>query len=168
MNKFFRKKEKWFTEVKCPDCSLLHDVSHKNYYAQKKGIRNLSFRCRSCGLIRSHKSRRDPNRKKILDSGYVKLYRPENPMADKRGEVYEHRLVMSQMLDRHLGKKEHVHHKDGNKTNNSRKNLELWSQTAHLSMHTKKRIEMGDIILTNHGIQKRPHPRRHCPPLPLF
>lgn len=75
--------------------------------------------------------------KKTTPNGYVKLYRPENPMADKRGEVYEHRFIMSQLIGRPLLRKEHVHHIDRNKKNNRRGNLALWSGHDHLSFHKK-------------------------------
>ncbi|MBC8459794.1 MAG: HNH endonuclease [Deltaproteobacteria bacterium] len=52
-------------------------------------------------------------------------------MADKRGEVYEHRLVMAEKLGRPLESYEHVHHLDGDKTNNRADNLKLIEPQAH-------------------------------------
>lgn len=40
----------------------------------------------------------------------------------------EHRYVVEQQLGRSLGRYEHVHHIDGNKTNNDESNLELWKK----------------------------------------
>jgi phage FluMu protein Com len=147
MHKFFKKDGKWFAEVKCPDCGRLHDISHKNYY-------HHTFRCAKCGRLHGATTRRNPNLKKIMKSGYVKLYRPENSMADKRGEVYEHRLIISEILGRPLHRKEHVHHIDGKKANNKPTNLKIFSEHDHQSLHTKTRIARGEIILTHWGIKK--------------
>lgn len=61
--------------------------------------------------------------------GYVMVWAPEHFSLKGTGKTYilEHRLVMEQDLGRALRKGETVHHRDGNKTNNDRTNLELWS-----------------------------------------
>jgi len=56
---------------------------------------------------------------------------PYYPMAQATGYVLEHRLVVAQELGRCLLPQEKVHHKDGDKTNNTKSNLELLSQADH-------------------------------------
>jgi hypothetical protein len=61
-------------------------------------------------------------------SGYVRILAPDHPWATKAGYVREHRLVMEQTLGRFLLPTEHVHHKNGNRSDNCLENLELWKR----------------------------------------
>ena len=63
-------------------------------------------------------------------NGYNVVYMPEHPRAFGRGYVYEHRRIIEKQLGRYLTSSEIVHHKDGNKLNNSVDNLELCSSIA--------------------------------------
>lgn len=54
---------------------------------------------------------------------------------------YEHREIMEKFLGRKLNKDEVVHHKDGNKLNNSIDNLELMSKREHDYFHY---CQLGD------------------------
>lgn len=47
----------------------------------------------------------------------------------------EHRRLMERALCRRLRKNEHVHHKDGNKLNNSLDNLEVLTASEHTRRH---------------------------------
>lgn len=55
------------------------------------------------------------------------VYRPESAMAGKNGYVYEHRWVMSELLERALHPWETVHHKNGMRSDNRLENLELFA-----------------------------------------
>lgn len=64
--------------------------------------------------------------------GYILRVAPinhPNPRAD--GTILEHRLVMESMIGRYLTEWEIVHHKDGNRQNNTKENLELLDGRAH-------------------------------------
>ena len=53
----------------------------------------------------------------------------------KGKKIDEHRHVMQLHLGRKLKRDEIVHHKDGNKKNNSVDNLQVMSQSQHIKVH---------------------------------
>lgn len=55
--------------------------------------------------------------------GYVLVWKPEHPNANKRGYILEHRLVLSEKLGRPLMKDEVGHHLNGIKNDNRPENL---------------------------------------------
>lgn len=65
--------------------------------------------------------------------------RGEGKTYPKHMGRHEHRAVMEEIIGRPLLPDEVVHHKDGNKNNNSPENLELMKRTEHSSIHTKIR-----------------------------
>ncbi len=111
--------------------------------------------CKKCfdTLTWKEKHRPHPANRKVNSAGYIRIYSPKNPMADMNGEVYEHRLVMSQTLGRPLKKWEHVHHKDTNRANNSPENLELVSTQQNQSLKDMTtRIKYLKKLLIEHKI----------------
>lgn len=123
---------------------------------------NLKRACKYCGKIfRQHRSvvektprggsycshdcyhadRRDhgvdgQGRSRKIDKGYVLVYAPEHAKT-KSGYVFEHRLVVENLLGRLLESHENVHHIDGNRANNSIENLELWISPQPAGQRTK-------------------------------
>lgn len=87
--------------------------------------------CRQCGSKSRAKGRRVVGHK-----GYIQIkLEPDNffySMARADGYVMEHRLVMAQHLRRPLESWEAVHHKNGNKSDNRIKNLELTDRQNHI------------------------------------
>lgn len=110
----------------------------------KKTNRPRDLICASCG-----KGKRKGlfGKGHIDKDGYQLISLPwEHPyisMANKRGWILEHRLVMAQHLGRNLLSQELVHHLNGIKDDNRIENLTLMDRGAHthLEVPYKKRIQ---------------------------
>lgn len=75
-------------------------------------------------------------------NGYIMVLDPSHPYANKRGYVYQHRLVMEKRIGRILFPEEVVHHIDHNKKNNKPENLFLFENTgAHTTYHLLERYK---------------------------
>ena len=99
---------------KCKSCeSMFTTTVNDKVYCTKK--------CRLAYYGRGHRSKAKVDRPlKIVDSqGYIKVLIGTKYIA-------EHRVLMEQLLGRSLVKGESVHHKNGNRSDNSNNNLELW------------------------------------------
>lgn len=84
---------------------------------------------------------------RYIDAGYVMIYMPEHPRSKSNGYVREHTVVMEQKLNRSLLLEENVHHKDGNKTNNSPDNLELWSTSQPSGQRVSDKLSWARKII---------------------
>ena len=84
-------------------------------------------------------------------AGYVKVFLPNHPMADKRGHVVEHRLVMSEYLGRSLTDNEIIHHKNGSRSDNRIENLELWIRSHPTSQRAEDLVTWAREILKLYG-----------------
>jgi hypothetical protein len=70
--------------------------------------------------------------------GYIKRLVTEHPLADKRGYVMEHRLVVEENTGKFLPKHAVIHHKNGIRDDNSLENLEIIQEQArHAKGHDK-------------------------------
>jgi len=89
-----------------------------------------------------HPGERNPNwrgGRTVTSHGYVLVKRPEHPLADVRGYVYEHRIVAEEQLGRPLEPGEQVHHLNGDKSDNHPENLEVVAGMAEHRLRHRKR-----------------------------
>jgi len=86
--------------------------------------------------------------RRINGDGYVLvLVGPQHPMADSKGYVLEHRLVMSDRLGHELLPSETVHHRNGERTDNRLQSLELWSSSHPPGQRVDQLVDWAKEIL---------------------
>lgn len=139
-----------YEEQPCLSCGKLRRV-------QVRAKVPISSRCHPCGAkhraetrIETWRSRENHPRWRggihNESNGYrsivVPLDSPYLPMADSRGRVYEHRLVVAQRLGRCLERNEEVHHVNGDKHDNADANLELLSKREHAARYHAEVLEL--------------------------
>lgn len=76
----------------------------------------------------------------LTKDGYVRVFVPGNPNAQKSGYALEHIVTMAAVIGRPILPDETVHHRNGVRSDNRPENLELW-----VSRHPKgQRVE--DVV----------------------
>jgi len=79
-------------------------------------------------------------------SGYWLISKPEHPMANSNGNIFEHRLVMEKELRRYLRKDEIIHHIDFNPENNNLNNLYLTTSSKHSKLHRGINLLIKELL----------------------
>ena len=88
-------------------------------------------------------------------AGYVMIRVPDHPrVAGSRAPyVFEHILVMEEMLGRHLESDETVHHRNGVRDDNRPQNLELWVRPQPSGIRVEDAIAWAwDILERYEGV----------------
>jgi len=122
-----KREDKLYKWLACPLCGKERWVRLEKYKAKNPAC----YKCRPKG--ESSYNWRGGRSKD--NQGYIRVkLSPNSPflcMADSKGYVVEHRLVMAQHLERPLEKNEIVHHADGIREHNNIENLSLGTKATH-------------------------------------
>jgi hypothetical protein len=89
--------------------------------------------------------------KHLSKDGYYYVYFRKHPHADKSGRVFEHRLIMEKKLGRYLFPFENVHHKNGIKSDNRIKNLELWVRVQPSGVRVQDVVKWARKVISLYG-----------------
>ncbi|MCX6727646.1 MAG: HNH endonuclease [Candidatus Saccharibacteria bacterium] len=77
------------------------------------------------------------------------IFRKGHPRAQgsRANYVFEHIIVMEEILGRYLDKDETVHHLNGVRDDNSKENLELWVKPQPSGIRAKDALEWAKKII---------------------
>jgi len=85
---------------------------------------------------------------KFKSNGYWIVYYPDHPFANSQGSGYvrHNRIVMEKYLGRYLDQFEVVHHCNQKRDDDQIENLELMTNSSHLSLHHKNRPKLRNSL----------------------
>ena len=119
--------------------------------------RPKQVRSRTCSRCRKVGGRFNGNWKGGMTrhkAGYIMLKLPEHPRARTMGYVFQHILVMEQMLGRPLLPHETVHHRNGVRDDNRPENLELWTRPQPPGIRAADAVAWAWEVIERYGSQR--------------
>lgn len=109
-------------------------------------------RCQPCRLAAQKGVPRKNGGRRRTQYGYITVScHHGHPNASAKGIIFEHVLVMTQMLGRTLLPGENVHHKNGVRDDNRPENLELWVTKQPVGQRPEDLVAWALEILERYG-----------------
>jgi hypothetical protein len=117
-----------------------------------KPMKRESAQCFECRSVAREKNGAWKGGRTYHHAGYSMIRMPEHPRAKNNGGyVFEHVLVMEEILGRHLLPGETVHHLNGVRDDNRLENLELWTRPQPAGIRARDAVAWALEILARYG-----------------
>jgi hypothetical protein len=140
----------------CIQCGKLMEIQRRPGGTINRGKRLCSTECRALFRRLSYQANNPDQQptKRVIKGGYVRLVVPGENGEESR-QILEHRYVMEQHLGRPLLPRETVHHKNGNRQDNSLENLELFAKNHGPGQRVTDMIEWAIETLLQYPEETR-------------
>jgi len=130
--------------LRCPACRS------RDLCACGKPKQEKSATCSACRTVSGASNGRWRGGRTRHKAGYVLAWAPGHPRAGKSNYVFEHILVMEEVLGRYLLPEESVHHRNGVRDDNRPENLELWTRPQPSGIRASDAVAWAREILARY------------------
>ena len=124
---------KTLLNIKCPICGKERFMSLGDY---NRG-RRKTHKCLPCY---NHTRPDATGHKDIYHEGYILVYSKNHHRATNTGYVKRCVLIIEEQLSRLLSHEENIHHINGKKDDDRIENLQLLTNSEHVTIHAKQRV----------------------------
>ena len=132
-------------ECGCGQITSISPKTSKRENIKQGEYRRFCFGHQNRRFIKNHN--KEPKRGQFIHSGYIYVIAPPNhPHPTNKRYIKRCRLVMEEVLGRHLKGKEQVHHKNMDRSDDRPENLEVMCLSEHNKLHRKARGMLNERV----------------------